>query len=605
METLAEDACKLKIAAGCLVFLSILLFAMSGCTRRPMPENRLNIDVLDLLIKLDMLPGEWRIETGPTKYSSYPLYQNDLGGSSIKFQYKDSSIDHFVVRFNSIEDANKNYASHEIFHDTGGLYPTKWVEIQDLKYQSKVATQYLIICMDVGGPIIQDVNAITCGIESQYQNYLSMVIYNTPDIDGYQEELEAIFEIMDKHISSVMKDSVLNNQIIATPITPSSTLPAEEQLPEKIGEVLTLTPSIDLPIISTGTPVPQSSLLPIRVIEQHCAVEKELPASDFISEGVIFLEKYQSVIGGIANLMMLRSKEKETFLNIPEVYGLAGISNDKRWLAYWDSENLNIISSKGNVQIAHHFNHQWFGSYGWLDDRRIVFAHAKRKPVGVDIFDPFENKIQTVEPGFKDIYDYDFESSGWRVWKLVVDPTLTRAAYMRDAGGPEFVIWDLARDKEIWHLKRASIGLNDPPEWSSDGKRLEVIVANEPEEKFERFHLYTIDQNGLPTEWVDVPTAITFGQSGAQWSPDGRYIAFHGESLYVLDMEKQKLIDYCLPPNPNYQGYGEIIWSPNSKQLIYQRYEMPGLIVDLDQDITVPLSDDPLIEAVGWLEEAP
>jgi hypothetical protein len=358
---------------------------------------------------------------------------------------------------------------------------------------------------------------------------------------------------------------------------------------------ITITKSVSL------TPVP--SKLPIRSVEKRCAAISKVPASEIISNGIVVLAKYQRPVGGTANLMVLKPRNNLSPLNLPEYGGGSAVSPDKRWLSYWSGEKLIVISSDGTTQVTYPMNNQWLGTQGWLDTSRIVFVRGGQTPIGLDIFAPFENKLQPLVPNFTDFWKYDFESSGWHVWKLVYDPTLTRVAYIRDNEGPEFVLFDLEKGSALWQLKRGSIGLDDPPKWSSNGKLLEVIASGDPEDKFNRFQLFTINYDGNAIQWVDFPNDIAFGSRGAQWSPDNRYIAFHGKSLYILDMVNRKLIDYCIPPNPDQQDLGDIVWSPDSKQLIYQRDEMPGLLIDLERNITASISNDAQTVVVGWLKD--
>jgi hypothetical protein len=381
---------------------------------------------------------------------------------------------------------------------------------------------------------------------------------------------------------------------VQTPTTTRSPIPS--------ASVPTVTPITATPTRNLDELTPTPSQSPISQIEQRCITTTRSSVMEVMTEGTIFLARYQRPVGGFANLMILNSQDKFRLLNLPEFYGWWAVSPDNRWLTYWDGHNLNIVSSEEVIEASHPFNDRWFGIQRWLDSRRIVINHTLQTPIGLDVFNPFENEVLTLEPGFKDFWKYDFESSGWRVWKLVYDPTLTRVAYIRDANGPEFVLYDLKKDRILWQLKRGSIGLNDPPEWSADGKQLEVIASNDPEDNFKRFQLFTLNFDGTPTQWVDIPSDITFSSNtGAKWSPDNQSIAFYGKSLYVLDMKNHQLVDYCIPPNPD-KGTGYIVWAPDSTQLIYIRAEMPGLLVDLKKGFAVSITDDPLTTALGWLK---
>lgn len=327
------------------------------------------------------------------------------------------------------------------------------------------------------------------------------------------------------------------------------------------------------------------------------------PASEFLSDEILVLARYQRPVGGFWDMMIMKPHDSPRLLKLPVIYGSGTVSPDHRWIYYrGEDKQLHVISSSGEIHTSQPVKDYWFGSLGWLDNHRIVFLRTKQKPIGLDIFDPFTGELQTVEPDFKDFWFYDFEASGWRVWKLVVDPTLTRVGYMRDANGPVFTLVDLENNTTLWEWDRGSIGLGDPPVWSPDGKQLAVIASGDPQDNISRFQIFTVDPQGHATQWVDIPSSIAFDKKGTQWSPDGRYIAFYGKSLYVLDLKKRQLVDFCIQPNPG-DSTGSITWSPNSKKLIYQRYQMPGLLVDIEKGIAAMVSDDPQIFTLGWLVE--
>jgi hypothetical protein len=167
-------------------------------------DTALNIDVLDLLLTSKMMPKGWKVENDTKRYSSYPLYQNDLGGGSITFRSNDSNVENFVVRFNSIKDASNNYSVHEIFHDSDGIFPIKWEGLDGIKFKSETITQYQIVCMISNKKTNGIIKSKTCGLESQYMNYMVVVLYNTTNVENSLSELETILTIVDQHVSSVI-----------------------------------------------------------------------------------------------------------------------------------------------------------------------------------------------------------------------------------------------------------------------------------------------------------------------------------------------------------------------------------------------------------------
>lgn len=313
-------------------------------------------------------------------------------------------------------------------------------------------------------------------------------------------------------------------------------------------------------------------------------------------------------------MMILTAEDKSLrpLLDLPGYYGSGKVSPDNKHFAYWDSKDLVILLPDGSIQFIQAWNDRWRSIQGWLDNQQIIFTHWKETQISLDLYNPFNNQTQILSPQLSDIHRFSFESSGWPIWKLVYNSDLTRLVYMRDHGGiisPELVLNDLTTNETLWELARSSPGIKHMPVWSPNGEELAVAASDDPEDNFKRFQLFLITQNGKAQQWIDIKADLGFGNDQLVWSPDNKYLAFFGHTLYILDITKRRVIDFCIPytqsDNTINFDADRIIWSPDNKKVIFQREDAPAVLIDLLNDIAFPLGTDPSIKPVGWLWDKP
>jgi Tol biopolymer transport system component len=200
-----------------------------------------------------------------------------------------------------------------------------------------------------------------------------------------------------------------------------------------------------------------------------------------------------------------------------------------------------------------------------------------------------------------DIYYFDRESSGWLYWKLAVNASLSRLFYMMKSTDIELVLFNLETQKILWKLNRSSPGLNSAPIWNLTGDQAFVVVANDPEDNYKRLQIISVSRDGDSHTLVDIPDKITYEDSNPSLSPDGRYIAFHGMSLYLFDIQKRVLFDLCIKPNSSYPDMGNIGWSPDGTQFYFQPYQSAGLVFDLGKYSMISLDGYSQTVIAGWM----
>lgn len=386
-------------------------------------------------------------------------------------------------------------------------------------------------------------------------------------------------------------------QNLAVIVTNSAPVPA----------TATLVPSsIPLPLTETPTPVS----LPLRNFTKRCLNVENATTKGFLAKGTIFLEKF----GSDEILLLTSSDEKPRLLTgVPEGHP-DGVSKNWAWMAYRMS-GVSVIASNGELITTPYTNNQWGILQGWLDSDQIIFQGQTRKSNVLYIYNPFTRQETVFAPNVTDRYQYgdrEFSTMWPVVWKFVPDPTLTRMVYVRDQQGrPELVLIDLENGETLWKLDRFSPGDRHTPVWSPDGSHVAVISDDyQGVEETYRWEVYTVNRDGQSVQWLDV--SVKSGEIGntvwgdqVAWSPDGRYIAFYSEDLYILDTSSRQAVEYCIPytaragDSINYRT--PIIWSPDSQQVIFQPGTAQAVVIDIENDRAIHLVDDIALQPLGWI----
>ena len=369
---------------------------------------------------------------------------------------------------------------------------------------------------------------------------------------------------------------------------------------------------------ASTTPLPtatvRSSTLPIREVTKNCADWVEWDFSRLSLKDVLFFVDFSP------------ANEKKTFSTLSPDTGimeplpdLPGFltpfgppGNPKRFTYIDDQMRVILVNANGGIEAASPFQRHWHSALIWLDDQNLLVSYdpVSTSERNVEVFNPITNETQILNSERSDGYTFQVEHAGHFVWKQMYDPTLTRLTYTRETDSHDAVITmiDVGNGEILWEMKRASTGLDYPPIWSKDGSRMAVIANGDREFNYKNFEIFLVDSEGAGTQWVDLRETPEITAEDYQWSPDGRYLAIYGTSVFILDTKEQRLVDYCIPLSETGYFFGPavpIIWSPNSQQVIFQREALPAVMLDLSKNTITTLTDNPNLLPVSWLATVP
>lgn len=366
------------------------------------------------------------------------------------------------------------------------------------------------------------------------------------------------------------------------------------------------------PTAPTPTRTPQG--LPLNNMNQLCInIIQEIRAGD-LSEGRIIvrdLRDFTDLPWGLAyvnsgNVIPIQLKD------IPSSFEEFATSPNQTELAY-DSINENeddehqlvVTDYSGQVKAKMRWDYDWNRIVGWIDDQHLILTHIDLSWKGVYLVNPFTGETNILSPQLPDIFPTESALipplMQHQQWEMLFDPTFTKVAFNQQKPGQstEFVIWDLSTNTEIFRL-----GIDayyDWPVWTSDWSQLGAIVRNRPEDDFARYQLFVVDWRGGSVEWIDIKGKENVGYGMEAWSPDGRYIAIGGSPLLILDMNTRQVWDTCLASSSFNLGQDNLIWSPDSRQLIVATTDKPSFVIDVEKGTAWRLNPDPKLWPVAWL----
>lgn len=292
-----------------------------------------------------------------------------------------------------------------------------------------------------------------------------------------------------------------------------------------------------------------------------------------------------------------------------------GVSPNKKYLQiYFIDKNYGMIRTVDQVIKTYDTQGQEDWNRGrWLDNERMFFQYWLVPNGGtIVIYNPFTGEQKNIQLDLPNPYIV-YESLGKVAWvKADIDPTLKWVLYTDK--DERLILWDLDTKKEIASLPSPT----DVTEgtWSPDGK--EYAIPS-PSTVGALKELFIIDMDGT-VKMTSLNQKFPFASVSNRplWSPDGRYIAFWlqvsnianansktlRQWLAITDATTLETQIYCLSSGKPPVGGRDIVWSPDSTQVIVETNtlgeEIKTVLVNLTRQTKTELDTHGLLVA-DWM----
>lgn len=313
------------------------------------------------------------------------------------------------------------------------------------------------------------------------------------------------------------------------------------------------------------------------------------------------------------------------------------VSPNREWLFYWHDENLPVYErnfwlfslNKPPMEVAKEKNLDKLphAVSGWFDNDELWVDNSWISPYGDEngLFNPFDVTLREApefkqnefgscsaphcqnnySPEFYKIYDRNFQ----RYITFVDDDYPDGTLIMQDRDA-----------KVMWKLSRPLVGFN-MPKWQPGDQFFAIpMPKDETDDQGEHYEIFIVDRDGHQTKLTNYAAAYpTMTIDKFSWSPNGRYIAFWGDThsqkniaqqhpyrLFVLDTVTQQTIDYCVARNYSVEEDDTMrapVWSPDGNQIAVNGFldgKRTILLVDFASGTVSPVAEGQLI---GWMAE--
>ncbi|MCG2786141.1 MAG: hypothetical protein L6461_13665 [Anaerolineae bacterium] len=181
------------------------------------------------------------------------------------------------------------------------------------------------------------------------------------------------------------------------------------------------------------------------------------------------------------------------------------------------------------------------------------------------------------------------------------------------------------KEKFLWEYENPLAGFN-LPKWQPGDQKLAIpMPVNEQDVLGEHYEIFTVNRSGRQRQLTNYLAAYpTMSIDKFSWSPDGRYIAFWGDThskekiaqqhpyrLFVLDTVTYQTVDYCVPGGyvsqyshtSIYSDNPAPIWSADGRHIAVNGIlddKRMIMLVDFASGTVSPVAEG---ELIGWMAE--
>jgi len=236
--------------------------------------------------------------------------------------------------------------------------------------------------------------------------------------------------------------------------------------------------------------------------------------------------------------------------------------------------SLNIYDASGKEKSSLPWGENWGVLRSWLDNERLFIDGMGQDSNATFIVYPFKDKIEKLSSFLSNAYKGDSST----YWSVSPDSKLSLELYLTGLTlkeGIGYSLWDIKKNKEIWHLD-SRVAPQVPPLWSSDYSKFVVLKEQSAIEN--RADILVLDNTGRTIFQTDFASnySYSFVSRYMSLSPNGRYLVTwislgndanipDRPSIVLLDLKTGIATNLCMT---SYGIGSDLIWSPDSNWLI-------------------------------------
>jgi WD40 repeat protein len=291
------------------------------------------------------------------------------------------------------------------------------------------------------------------------------------------------------------------------------------------------------------------------------------------------------------------------------------VSPDRHWLAYLQTTRsgqnkeprLAVVSSDGQEVVSIPYAPEWGGISRWLDNQRLIFPDDKGKiPAEHFVLNPFTGEKQELLPLPSNVNSLAFRSS--EAMMISYDPTLSYMVYPDE---------DYQTLLVNLHTREILASVDTPwetvPRWAPDGQSYILYTYIFSGTEITDYGLYKINLQGQMQRLTQF-THTGIERTSYTWSPDGHHVAMwlvtagspkNHTTLAILDMTTLDVVNTCITNERISKFPPELIWSPDSKQLVFEYSEVNHMdksnvvVVDIQKGWAAQIAEN--MTPLGWM----